>query len=182
MVLFIQRIPKVNLELANQRPAFQITDKSRVNDPTVAALWPDSRRPSQRYLFIFHVHGNLCQVISCRGFICMASHTVRGEAAFSVGLLGWHCLLPLMLSGECVHLRAAVCVHKGKMSSFRHSYNCKCKHEVTNFFIRVQGNKSSASSRSGNWMLLLKKLFYVLSCFFHCWNHDNVSFLGRPYQ
>ena len=82
-----------------------------------------------------------------------AIHTMRGEAPFSVGLrhTGWHCLMPLILSGECVHVRAAVCVHKGKMSSFKHSYNCKCKHEATNFFIGVQGNKkSSASSRPGN--------------------------------
>ena len=41
---------------------------------------------------------------------------MRGEAPFTVGLqhTGWYCLMPLILSGECVDMRAAVCVHQGK--------------------------------------------------------------------
>ena len=161
---------------------FQITDMSRFNDLTVAALWPDrllSAKPEifvnfpctwQSFLddhrccftgsqhnamesiyeltllgqFDYPVHLTQ-QPISCPGFIRRGStgqphHEGAGfmysrPTAHRMALLDASNLVWWM----CPRESCSVCAQGEKLSSFRHSYYCKCKHEATNFFIRGLG-------------------------------------------
>ena len=142
---------------------FQITDGSRVDDPTVAALWPDRLSSAKPEIFVnipctwdsFPGHHHCC-FMGCSQHRALESiyewtlirsiwlsnspHTAAnqlswfymrgspgqpkppwGGAAYTLDLLhmGWHWLMSLILSGECVHMRAAVCVHKGKNVQFQ---------------------------------------------------------------
>jgi len=87
-----------------------------------------------------HTAHNQLSWFYTRDSLCQPNHEGEG-VNYTVCLLytKWHCLMPIILSGESVHVRAGVCVcTRGKTSSFTHSYNCKCKHEATKFFIGGQ--------------------------------------------
>jgi len=140
--------------------AFQITDGSWVNDPTVAALWPGRLSSGKPEIFVnfpctwqsFPGHHCCCftgcsqhhALESIYEWTLITSIWLSNSPHITTNQLSWFykCGNPGQPhhDGGCSIYSRPTIHRKGKMSSFRHSYNCKCKHEVTIFFLMLITN------------------------------------------